>query len=170
MTDEEPLSKTQRKEQMHALQDLGARLVALDEQRLAALDLPEDLLIAVREAKRLRAHEARRRQMQYIGKVMRRLELGYLEERLASLGAEAGREVAAFHRVERWRERLIGDDAALDALLKEQPQADGQRVRALVRNARKEQAQGAAPKSSRALFRLLRDLLDHESGAQTPKE
>lgn len=151
------VSKSQRKREMTALQDMGAELVKLPRGRLEKLDLPEPLFNALLEAQRLTSHGAIRRQMQYIGKLMRAVESEPIAEQLAAIRGESATAKAQFHALERWRERLIEDDQALTAWLSEHPDADVQQLRQLIRNARREAAEGKPPKSSRALFRLLRD-------------
>lgn len=151
------VSKSQRKREMTALQDMGAELVKLPRGRLEKLDLPEPLFNALLEAQRLTSHGAIRRQMQYIGKLMRGVESEPIAEQLAAIRGESATAKAQFHALERWRERLIEDDQALTAWLSEHPDADVQQLRQLIRNARREAAEGKPPKSSRALFRLLRD-------------
>jgi ribosome-associated protein len=112
-----PLSKTRRKRDMEALQDLGERLVALDATRLATLDLPERLTDAVALARRLTRHEARRRQMQYIGRLMRDIDPAPLEAAFARWSEGPARERAQFAALERWRTRLMDEDAALDEFI-----------------------------------------------------
>ena len=87
MSDETVPSKTQRKKEVHALQDLGVELVELSDERLAAIELPESLRDAVEAARRITAREARRRQLQYIGKLMRRVDAGPIRAALAALRA-----------------------------------------------------------------------------------
>ena len=155
--DSEIVSKSQRKREMTALQDMGVELVKLPRARLEKLDLPENLLSALVEAQRLNSHGAIRRQMQYIGKLMRDVEIEPIAEQLAALRGESAAAKAEFHALEHWRTRLIADDQALSAWLSAHPESDAQQIRQLIRNARKEAAEGKPPKSSRALFRLLRD-------------
>lgn len=155
--DEEIVSKSQRKREMTALQDMGVELVKLPRARLEKFDLPENLLSALVEAQRLNSHGAIRRQMQYIGKLMRDVEIEPIAEQLAALRGESAAAKAEFHALEHWRTRLIADDQALSAWLSAHPESDAQQIRQLIRNARKEAAEGKPPKSSRALFRLLRD-------------
>lgn len=152
------ISKSERKRRMHALQDLGMRLVALREEALAGLDLPDVVADAVRHARTL-AREARRRQLQYIGKLLRRHELPDLVARVDALEAPARAATQRLHQVEGWRDRLLDDDAALDALLGDYPDVDVQRLRTLIRNARHERAAGAPPRSRRAIFQLLTEIL-----------
>lgn len=150
-------SKSQRKRDMTALQDLGGELVKLSRERLQRMDLPENLLTAVLEAQRITSHGAIRRQMQLIGKLMRGVEADDISEQVAAIKGESDIAKAAFHAIERWRERLLADDDALTLWLAEHPESDAQQIRQLIRNARREAADGKPPKSSRALFRLLRD-------------
>lgn len=159
LTPEQPKSKSQRKREMHELQDIGGLLVELPRDRLAQLDLPESLLDAIVEARRLTRHEARRRQMQYIGRLMRSVDAEPIRARLDEWNNAAKSEAARFHLVERWRERLLAEDNALSDLAAEYARADIQQIRTLVRNAHSEAQAGKPPKSSRALFKLLREAI-----------
>ena len=159
MSDSDKPSKTQRKKAVHELQDLGAELVELSAERLASLDLPERLRDAVMEARRITAHEARRRQLQYIGKIMRAVDAEPIRAALQGWRAQAGSDVAAHQRVEAWRERLLADEAALAELAAEYPRADAQRLRALVLAALRERAAGQPPRSYRQLYQALRALI-----------
>src|SRR5215831_7305874 len=103
-------SKTRRKKDAHALQDIGMRLVQLDLKRLSAFDLPETLFDAIIEAKRIRAHGARRRQMQLIGKLMRDVDPAPVREKLDMLNRTTVHQVARLHSLERWRDRLLEDE------------------------------------------------------------
>ena len=158
MTDELP-SKTQRKKQMLALQDLGAELVALNEDQLMAMALPDNLHHAVLEARRISKFEARRRQLQYIGKLMRTIDPEPVRARIDAWKTKSREHTAQLHLIERWRERLLADDAALGELVVSYPHADAQQLRALVRNAQREHAANKPPRSYRALFQLLRETL-----------
>lgn len=151
------ISKSQRKRDSTALQDMGKELFELSRDQLKEMDLPESLLAALLEAKRLTSHGAMRRQMQYIGKVMRDIEIEPINQQLAAIRGESNIAKAAFHALENWRSRLIEDDAALNAWLAVHPETDVQQFRQLIRNARKEAAEAKPPKSSRALFKLLRE-------------
>jgi len=156
--DENFVSKSQRKRESTALQDLGKELFELSRDQLKKMDLPEKLLDALLEAKRLTSREGIRRQMQYIGKVMRDVETEPIDQQLAVIRGESNIAKAAFHALEDWRTRLIENDQALNEWLDLHPDTDVQQIRQLIRNARKEAAEAKPPKSSRALFRLLRDL------------
>lgn len=152
-----PPSKSQRKRDVEALQALGRQLTELSKDQLKKMDLPDDLLDALLEYKRITSHGAMRRQMQFIGKVMRDVDSDPIVEQLAVMRGESNAAKAEFHALERWRERLLADDDAVTEWLTAHPEADGQRLRQLIRNARKEAEMGKPPKSSRELFRLLRD-------------
>jgi ribosome-associated protein len=158
MTDQLP-SKSQRKRDMHELQDLGVELVELTEQQLASVELPENLFDAVMAARRMTKHEARRRQMQYIGKLMRGIDPEPIRERISAFNAVSHAQTARLHLLERWRARLLEDDEALTELLNEHPRADAARLRLLMRNAARERAAGQPPKSFRALFQLLNETI-----------
>jgi ribosome-associated protein len=156
---EEKPSKTQRKRVMHELQELGERLIALNPEQLAAITLPENLHDAVEQARRITRHEARRRQLQYIGRLMRAVDPEPIREKLKIWDGVSTEETARVHRIERWREELVEDDGAFGALARAHPGIDTQRVRALVRNAREERNAGRPPRAYRELFRALRDII-----------
>lgn len=149
-------SKTKQKEAMHALRDLGGELVELSPSQLKRIELPEELLSAVRECQKITAHGARRRQMQYIGKLMRGVDEAPIRAGLALLRGESAAETARLHRLERLRERLLADEATLGDFAGRWPAEDLQRLRQLRRNALKEQEAGKPPKSLRAIFQLLK--------------
>jgi len=156
--DDLPPSKSQRKRDVEALQNLGRDLTELSRDRLKKMDLPEQLLAALLEYQRITSHGAMRRQMQYIGKIMREVEVEPILEQLAEIRGESDIAKARFHEVERWRTRLLEHDDALTEWLTRHPDSDAQQLRQLIRNARKEAELGKPPKSSRELFRLLRDV------------
>jgi ribosome-associated protein len=155
------VSKTRRKREMHGLQALGAALVELPEAQLAEIALEATLLEAVLEAKRIKSHEAKRRQLQYIGRLMREVDAEPIRARLAALEGSSAQAGAAHRRLEAWRERLLSDDGALTRFAAEHPRADLQEIRALIRNARKEQKAGKPPRAYRELFRALKTTEDH---------
>jgi ribosome-associated protein len=162
VADGEKPSKTQRKAESHALQDLGEALAELNEARLAALPIAENLRDAVLEFQRTRSHEGRRRQMQYIGKLMRGTDTAAIRAAVEDARHGRAQDAAALHAAERWRTELIAGDDALTRFAAEHPAADLQSLRALVRNARKDAAQTPEQRSGRAyrdLFRTLRELL-----------
>ncbi|TSA18058.1 MAG: DUF615 domain-containing protein [Betaproteobacteria bacterium] len=162
---DEPASKTRKKKDMLALQKLGVQLVELNQQQLESMQLPEDLLLAVLEARRLTKHEARRRQMQYIGRVMRDIDPEPIRDRLAKWQGQGREHTAQLHTLERWRDELLAGDPALARFLEAFPSADSQQLRTLIRNARREQAAALPPKSYRELFRVLREMTIKEPAA-----
>jgi len=156
--DQETVSKTRKKQEMHELQALGADLVRLSDSQLGTIEIPQKLREALLEAKRIRSHEARRRQMQYIGRLMREVDPAPIRSRLGELEGNSAQATARHRRLEAWRERLLGDDTALTAFAAEYPGAGLQALRALIRNARKEAAGGKPPRAYRELFRALKDI------------
>ena len=153
-------SKSQRKREMHALQDLGAELPALCVERLARIELPDALREALREAQRLSRHEARRRQLQYIGRLMRDIEPAPIRAALDALNGVSAVETARQHRLERLRERLLEDESVLTEIGADHPGADLTRLRQLRRGALHEREAGKPPKHFRELFRTLREMQD----------
>jgi ribosome-associated protein len=166
--DERP-SKSQRKREMTALQVLGTRLVKLNADQLARVPISDRLREAIEAARRIDAHEARRRQMQYIGKLMRLEEAAPIERALDDITGDSRASVALMHHCERWRDRLLADDEALTALLKELPSVDVQPLRAMIRAARRERDGGQPPKHARELYRWLHEQLSTaQSGNPSP--
>ncbi len=154
-------SKTRLKQASHDLQKLGVALVELSDQRLEAIAMPERLLDALREYKQTRTHEGRRRQMQYIGKLMRLADVEPLRAAVTEVQLGQTRESLALHQAERWRAELIADDEALTRWAAEHPATDLQQLRSLVRNARKDAALVPEKRSGRAfreLFQFIRQL------------
>jgi len=156
--DQEIVSKTRKKREMHELQALGVALAELSESQLKEMRLGEDLLEALLEAKRIRSHEAKRRQMQYIGRLMREVDPAPIRSRLAELEGSSAQATARHRRLETWRERLLDDDEALTAFAAEHKDADLQALRTLIRNARKEQKEAKPPRAYRELFRVLKEI------------
>ncbi|WP_371184467.1 ribosome biogenesis factor YjgA [Xanthomonas sacchari] len=152
----------QRREALEVL-SLGEKLVALTPAQLAKLPVPESLLPHIAETKRITSHIAHKRQLAFLAKQMRREDEAVLEairEAMDVNSDSARREVAAMHRVEDWRERLLAEgDTALAELLAEHPDADRQRLRQLVRNAKDERLKNKPPHAYRELFRELRELI-----------
>lgn len=156
-------SRSQNRREALEVLALGEKLVALTEAQLAKLPVPDSLLPHIREAKRITAHIAHKRQLAFLAKQMRREDDEVLEairDALDEDGEAARREVAAMHRVEARRERLLADgDAALAQLLDEYPTADRQHLRALVRSALDERRKNKPPRAFRELYRALRELI-----------
>ncbi len=153
-------SRTRRKLEDQALQELGQALVAVGEEKLAELDLPERLRDAIMEARAISKFGALRRQMQYIGRLMREEgDAETIRERLDAWKGVSTEETARLHRIERWRLRLLKDEKALEELITEYPRADIQQLRSLMRNAKREAEAGRPPKSFRELFQVLREVI-----------
>lgn len=154
-----PLSKTRRKQQMVELQSLGEDLVELSSERIKKIDIPEDLRSAVSDAQRMTRHdEAKRRQMQYIGKIMRHVDVEPIRAALALVRGESGSETARLHRLERLRSELLADEKVLQAIATDYSSVDLQHLRSLRRAALKEHEQNKAPRSFRAIYQILKDL------------
>ncbi len=147
-------SKSQLKRDMHVLQALGEDLLTLPANRLEPLQLPEILLDALRMAKKISSHEGRRRQMQYIGKLMRRVDPEPIRQAVAAYKLGHAKDSLALHESEAWRERLLADDAALQSFIAEHAGTDVQQLRSLVRAARKDAANEPEKRSGRAFREL----------------
>jgi ribosome-associated protein len=158
--DESLPSKTKLKAQADAAQEIGRQLVELPKDKLKKLQLDEALQDAIAEAKRITANGAIRRQLQYIGRLMRDIDLAPIVEQLQKWEGKHHEENARFHQMERWRTRLLDDPKAFEAFLAEYPRTDGQQMRTLIRNAQKELAANKPPKSSRELFKMIRELAE----------
>jgi ribosome-associated protein len=154
-------SKSQVKREMHALRDLGEELLELPLEQFAKLELMDEIRDAINEARKIRQHGARKRQLQYIGKLMRDVDAEAIRQQLETLQGQSRQAVQALHRIEGWRDRLLNEgDTALAELLDQYPQGDRQMLRQLLRNAQKEQAANKPPKAARSLFRYLRELIN----------
>jgi ribosome-associated protein len=156
--DERP-SKSQLKREMHALQALGVDLIELPKDALKRMPMPENLADAVREARRITDHEGKRRQVQYVGRVMRTLtedEIAALRTALDKHRGVNKAETAKLHWIEHTREQLLAHDDAFTAFLRDHPGADAQEGRTLIRNARKEAQQGKPPRYFRELFQWIK--------------
>ena len=143
---------------MHELQALGVALVELPESQLGAMQIADALFEAVLEAKRIKSHEGKRRQLQYIGRLMREVDPAPIRAQLDALTGHSAREAARHRRLEALREKLLADDEALTAYIAVHAGADLQGLRTLIRNARREQKEGRPPRAYRELFRTLKEL------------
>ncbi len=153
----ETISKTRKKEQALAAQDLGEKLVKLTGEQLGKIALPEELLSAVTQAKMIKKHGARRRQMQYIGVLMRKIDATPIQEAIQDLEEAGRRQVEVLKKVERWRDELVrGNDALVEEIVSAVPNADKEQLTALVTKAREELIKARpSPAPARALFRYL---------------
>ncbi len=161
-------SKSQLKRDMHALQELGEALIALPKDALKRMPMPEKLDDAVREARRITDHEGKRRQVQYVGRVMRTLTDDETAALRLALDTQRGvnkAETARLHWIERTRDKLLADDTALTEFIRQHPQVDPQQGRMLIRNSRKETLQGKPPRYYRELFQWIKHADDPRASA-----
>ena len=154
-------SKSELKRQSNELQKLGEQLIDAPRDRVKRVPMPDEVKDAILMAQTITNHEGRRRQLQYVGKMMRSLdeeEVAVIQRTIESWKGTSKAEAAALHALERRREKLLADDKALTQLLGEHPELDAQHLRTLIRNARKEQAENKPPKAYREIFQILKDL------------
>lgn len=156
-------SKTQRKQQSHDLQTLGVAIAALSAEKLASIEMPEILRDAIEQFRRTKSFEGKRRQMQYVGKLMRGADEEALREAVAAATVGSAQETLLLHETERWRAELIADDEALTRWLDTYPDTDTQQLRSLVRAARRDAKdlapEARQPKSHRELFQFVKPYL-----------
>jgi ribosome-associated protein len=160
-------SKSELKRQSNELQKLGEQLIDAPRDRVKRVQMPEEVRDAILMCQTITNHEGRRRQLQYVGKMMRTLdeeEVAVIQRTIESWKGASKAETAALHALERRRDKLLSDDKALTQLLEEHPQLDVQQLRTLIRNARKEQAENKPPKAYREIFQILKDLAKPAKG------
>jgi ribosome-associated protein len=162
-----PSRSEQRRAALDVL-ELGGRLAALTDAQLAKLPIPDSLMPHILETRRITSHIAHKRQLQFLAKQMRREDeqtLDALRDALDEKGDAARREVAAMHRVEAWRDRLLsGGDDALAAFVDEYPGTDRQHLRQLVRNAGEEKRRNKPPRAFREIFQVVRGAMEGDTG------
>jgi ribosome-associated protein len=166
MEDANLISKTQRKRQSHDLQAVGIALTRLPAEQLAKVELPERLREAIEAARSITKHEALRRQMQFIGKLMRHIDAGPLVAQLEAFKAPSTRETARFHRAEKWREAMLAGAEGVERFVAEYPSADPVKLRRLATEARAEREAERSPKRYRELFHLVNAILQNDSGTK----
>lgn len=159
-------SKTRLKKESHDLQHLGEQLAALSDGQLASVGLDEQLFDAVQQYKKTKSHEGRRRQMQYVGKLMRKVDVHPIREAVAALQLGHAKDSLALHQAERWRVELLASDDALTGWMAEHPGSDVQQLRSLIRAARKDAAAAPEQRSGRA-FRELFQFIKSQPTADT---
>ena len=166
-----PSRSEQRRAALDVL-ELGGKLAALTDAQLAKLPIPEHLMPHILETRRITSHIAHKRQLQFLAKQMRREDeetLDTIRDALDEKGEAARRDVAAMHRVEHWRERLLDDgDEALAAFLDQYPTADRQHLRTLVRNAVEEKKRNKPPRAYREIYHLVKDAMAADDAADEP--
>ena len=160
ISEEEPLtSKSQRRREALELKSLASRLISLSPARLAQVPLDAPLRSSIMAAQQIRSNIARKRQLQYVAKLLRRIDPEPIVRVMSNFDTEARQISARHHRSEHWRDHLLeSGDRALGELIEQRLDADAQAIRTLIRNAQREAAKGKPPAAQRALFRLLRDL------------
>lgn len=152
-------SRSQKKREMIALQGLAEKLMKLSPELVKKCGLPDYFIEEVLDAISIKAHEAKRRKVQYVGKLMRNIDPQPLVDFLDDIETGNRTDNARFHRIEEWRDGLVeGDMAILEKIVDEFPDADRQRLAQLARNAKNEKKKNKPPKSARALFKALREL------------
>ncbi|WP_407312256.1 ribosome biogenesis factor YjgA [Pseudomonas sp. nanlin1] len=162
---DEGKSKTQVKRELHALVDLGERLTTLKPDVLARLPLSDPLRRALADAPKHTSNIARKRHIQFIGKLMRDQDLDAILVLLDQLDASTRQYNERFHNLERWRDRLLaGDDGVLESFVNEYPETDRQHLRQLIRQAQHELAHNKPPATSRKVFKYIRDLDESQRG------
>jgi ribosome-associated protein len=155
----EDKSKSEKKREMSALQELGKRLLELSEVQVQGIGIPQELHDALKLAKTLKSHPALRRQTQYIGVLMRKIDPEPIKQAIDEMDRGQKHKARAFQQLERMRDSLVeGDDTVIEKISNRFPNADLQKIRQFARNARKEKKENQPPKHSRALFRYLREL------------
>ena len=157
--EEEVISKSQRKRDADAAQKLGKDILALSHDDQKSMALPESLSDALDEARRIKKNSALKRQLQYIGKLMRTIDLQPIQEQYLKLTNHYDKDIKILHNLEKWRDRLLEEgDKALEDLLIEAPNADRQHLRQLIRQSAKETQLKKPPKSAREIFKYLKTL------------
>jgi len=163
-------SRSQQRRDALAVLKLAEALVALSDAQLVRVPLDADLLDEVRKARAVGQYVARKRQIQFLAKQMRRLDdedLAQIRQALDHDRQIAHRENAALHQLESWRDRLLAEgDGALDEWMQLHPDADRQHLRNLIRQAKLESERQKPPRAARELFRMLREV--HTSSSPLP--
>ena len=155
----ERVSKTQKKKEATALQKLGEKLVKLSNDLLKQLDLPEELHDAVLHAKTIKSNAARKRQMQFIGTVMRKIDASRIQESVDDIEQGNYQKALDFQETEQWRDELIrGNKNILEEILGSCAAADRQTLSQLIRNAVREKSSNNPPRASRRLFHYLKEI------------
>lgn len=154
------ISKSARKREATALQELGVQLAGLPDAEMGNLDLPENLVTALKALRRLSSRGAQVRQRQYIGKLMRGIDPEPVLAKLADRKRKHDTEIRHFQRIEQWRDRLLAEpDGTLKELLKEHPRADGALLTKLLAKIDRERTEQRSPAGTRELFAYLRQLM-----------
>jgi len=152
-------SKTQKKKEAHSLQKLGEKLLHISKEQIREIDIPEEIVDALNLVRTIRSREGLRRQVQYIGSLMRTIDSDAIQEAVDQIEQGNHKKTLEFKETEQWRDELIaGNNEVLEEILENHSKADRQLLSQLVRNAVKEAKNNKPPKSSRTLFRYLREI------------
>jgi len=161
LQDDELISKSQRKRDAEAAQQLGKNILGLSQDAQDSIELPESLSQALNEARRIKKNSALKRQLQYIGKLMRHIDLEPIHQQYLQMTNHYNTDIKELHNLEHWRDRLLSEgDKALEDLLNEVPNADRQHLRQLIRQSAKETKLNKPPKSAREIFKYLKALFE----------
>lgn len=156
----DPSSRTQIKREMDELQKLGKDLIALPANEFSSIELPEELRKAILLAHTLKSNEAKRRHLQYIGKLMRSVEVEPIKTAIVKIKYRHSEFSTQFHKVEKWRDRLIAEgDDALQEFIHAYPKADRQQLRQLIRNAQKDKNNEKNTGGAKELFRAIQKVM-----------
>jgi len=159
-SDEEFISRSQKKRDAEAAQALGERLLELSNKQLQSLNLPESLVDAVQEAKSIKAHGGHKRQLQFIGKLMREMDADPLVSYFEQLDNKNYQQNAKFKQMENWRDQLVnGGNQVVEEFQAEFPSVDSQKLRQLIRNANNVKNEKLATKSKRAIFQYVKEII-----------
>ena len=168
-------SKSMLKRESHELQELGKQLLAMPDSRLDDLEMPDRLREALDTYKKTKSFEGKRRQLQFVGKVMREVDPGPLREAVAAFQLGHARNALALHQAERWRNELLAehDKDALTRWADTYPESDLQQLRTLVRNARKDAAATPEQRSGRAyreLFQFVKHVMESQPAVPSARQ
>ncbi|GMR16320.1 MAG: ribosome biogenesis factor YjgA [Gammaproteobacteria bacterium] len=159
--EEKLISKSQKKRDASAAQELGKDLLSLSSEALNTIELPDTLSKALDDARRIKKNSALKRQLQYIGKLMRHMDVEPIREQYLKLTNHYRKDIKEFHLLEKWRDRLLSEgDKALEDLINEMPDTDRQHLRQLIRQSAKETKLNKSPKSAREIFKYLKTLFE----------
>jgi len=149
---------------MLELQDVGKALTRLPAEQLARIEMPESLRLAIVACRSMTRHEAVRRQLQFIGKLMRKIDCAPIAAQLESMHAPSHRQTALFHRAEKWRTELLAEPGAVERFVAAYPKADARRLTALAAAALEERAGERPPKRYRELFQAINATIQDQEG------
>ncbi len=158
--DEFTKSKTQLKQEMQALQDLGVAITKLTKEQQSKIPMSESLRSSIEEAPKIKSNSAKRRHMQFIGKLMRKEDQEEIRQAYDSIMEASHTLTRLQHSIEKWRDDLIQDGSQMETFISRHPDVDRQQLRQLIRAAQKEKTENKPPANARKLFRFLRDTIE----------